>query len=141
MDLDTLRPLLHEHRFRLTQEREMVLAAFVSAEEILTPTQLYDRVHAQHAHVGLTTVYRLLEVLTKLGLATPFLIDGEIFYTFCPQPHHHHFVCLACHHVRDIFECAQLPHDDAWGEVTFHRLDLYGRCGSCKTTAGSDILC
>lgn len=105
---------------------------------MFTPAQLHESVEKQHKNVGLTTVYRLLEVLTKLGLATPFLIDGEIFYTFCSEQHHHHFVCLECHRVKDIYECSAGPQQHHHlGTVDYHRMDLYGHCTSCQN--GDDL--
>ncbi|GLG01499.1 transcriptional repressor [Alicyclobacillus hesperidum subsp. aegles] len=135
VDLKDIQQLLHEHKFRLTKEREAVLMAFVDARRMFTPAQLHDYVKERYERVGLTTVYRLLEALTKVGLATPFLIDGEIYYTFCPNQHHHHFVCLQCHQVKELFQCnAQqaMDVDQKIGTVAYHKLDFFGRCRSCE---------
>ncbi|MCF8564281.1 transcriptional repressor [Alicyclobacillus tolerans] len=142
MKLDAIKTLLNDHNFRLTQERETVLTAFMNADRMLTPAQLHALVKGQQTKVGLTTVYRLLEVLTKVRLATPFLIDGEIFYTFCSEQHHHHFVCLNCHRVKDIYECpAALPANPNFGSIEYHRLDLYGHCPSCDDHEKEGALC
>lgn len=142
MQLDAVKTLLHQSNFRLTQEREAVLTAFMRAERMVTPAQLHRLVRSHGLSVGLTTVYRLLEVLTKIRMATPFLIDGEVFYTFCPEQHHHHFVCLACHRVRDIFECpTTFPYQESMGNIEYHRLDLYGHCQDCESPSPeSDML-
>lgn len=137
MELEAIKRKLNENQFRLTQEREAALLAFMESGKMFTPAQLHETVKENYNTVGLTTVYRLLEVLTKLGLATPFLIQGEIFYTFCSEQHHHHFVCLACHRVRDIYECSAVPqHADDLGTVDYHRMDLYGHCLNCKSGEG-----
>lgn len=134
MDLDIIKAKLHTHNFRLTLEREVVLVAFIQSGRMLTPSQLHTCVRETSSKVGLTTVYRLLEALTKTRLATPFLIDGEIYYTFCTDRHHHHFVCLGCHHVRDIYDCssAVIEQDHTIGKVDYHRVDLYGQCVECE---------
>ncbi|KLU63655.1 zinc-specific metallo-regulatory protein [Desulfosporosinus acididurans] len=133
MELELIKSKLHESNFRLTQEREVVLTTFMNSGQMLTPAQLHDCVKKEYNSVGLTTVYRLIEVLTKLGLATPFLIDGEIYYTFCSDHHHHHFVCLDCHKVKDIYECLEMTHKyDDVGTVNYHRMDLYGHCKNCE---------
>lgn len=130
--------MLHAHHFRLTQEREALLDTFIESGRMLTPGQLFDLQTVQPHQVGLTTVYRLLEVLTKLNLATPILIDGEIFYIFCSDQHHHHFVCLDCHRVQDLFTCpVSVDHPEHYGTVKYHRVDLYGRCARCEQE-GSD---
>lgn len=133
MELDAVRAKLNESGFRISQEREAVLTTFMESGQMFTPAQLHESVKETYSTVGLTTVYRLLEVLTKLGLATPFLINGEVFYTFCSEQHHHHFVCLGCHRVKDIFECTAAPkHYADVGTVDYHRLDLYGHCWNCE---------
>src|SRR5579875_1562043 len=104
MDTGNISALLHEQNFRLTRERQDVLRLFVKAPKMLTPMQLHEEASKASVHVGLTTVYRLLEVLTKVGLATPFLVEGTVYYTFCSEQHHHHFICLTCHGIQNIYE-------------------------------------
>lgn len=128
-----IKDLLNEQKFRLTNERESLLDLFASSSCMLTPGQLYESAQKQHVKIGLTTVYRLLEVLTKLGVATPFLIDGAIYYAFCGNKHHHHFVCLSCHRVVDLLDkCPsfEVPKDFL---VSNHRADAFGTCPNCQT--------
>lgn len=135
MLLETIKARLHEHKFRLTHEREAVLTAFMKSDRLFSPAELHRCVKDQYTAVGLTTVYRLLEVLTKLELATPFLMNNEILYAFCPEQHHHHFVCLACRRVKDLYDCTATPatHADI-GTVKYHRIDLFGCCKGCEGT-------
>ena len=138
MDLETVKSKLHAMNFRLTQERELVLRVFMESGEMFTAMQLYDRVKEQYNKVGLTTVYRLFEVLTKLRLVTPFLIDGEIYYTFCSGGHHHHFVCLDCHRVKNIYGCEMDTRDfSEIGKIEYHRMDLFGHCENCQGSVPS----
>ncbi len=134
MDKVQIIDLLHGQNFRLTQERESLLELFATASSMLTPSQLHDLAQKNNVKIGLTTVYRLLEVLTKVGAATPFLVEGNIFYAFCNREHHHHFVCLSCHHVMDIHdECPSCPSLGIPGsyEIRSHRSDLFGTCPNC----------
>ena len=133
MEFEVVKAKLHEMNFRMTQERETVLRAFMESGEMFTPMQLYEHVKERYGKVGLTTVYRLYEVLTKLRLVTPFLIDGEIYYTFCAGEHHHHFVCLDCHCVKNIYGCEMETNKfEKFGEVDYHRVDLFGHCEDCQ---------
>ncbi|MBX5437030.1 MAG: transcriptional repressor [Alicyclobacillaceae bacterium] len=136
IDRTQLVTLLHGQNFRLTREREAVLRLFVQAGKMLTPAQLHELARRQTVHVGLTTVYRLLEVLTKVGLATPFLLDGSVYYTFCHQPHHHHCICLSCHAVQDIYECPTPMQPPGEFAVAYHRVDWFGICKQCSTAQG-----
>ncbi|WP_082806774.1 Fur family transcriptional regulator [Ferroacidibacillus organovorans] len=133
MDKLQIKELLNGQKFRLTSERESLLDVFASSSSMLTPSQLYELADKHDINIGLTTVYRLLEVLTKVGVATPFLVDGTIFYAYCGCEHHHHFVCLSCHRVMDIQgSCPSFDVPDNF-RVSSHRSDLYGTCSDCQT--------
>ena len=133
LDKSQIKDMLNEQKFRLTSEREILLDLFASSSCMLTPGQLYELAKKNNIKIGLTTVYRLLEVLTKVGATTPFLVDGNIYYAFCDRKHHHHFVCLSCHRVLDLLgKCPsfEVPKDF---EVSNHRADVFGTCPNCQT--------
>ncbi|MCL6631172.1 MAG: transcriptional repressor [Alicyclobacillus herbarius] len=132
MDKERLRALLHEQNFRLTRERDTLLELFVQSGRMLTPAQLHELAQTSGARVGLTTVYRLLEVLTKVGAAMPFLVEGNIYYAFCSDHHHHHFVCLSCHRVHELAECPSFQEVPSEFQVQSHRADLFGTCPNCQ---------
>lgn len=128
-----IKEMLHDQKFRLTSERQVLLELFSNSSRMLTPSQLYDLAKEHKMKIGLTTVYRLLEVLTKTGMATPFFIEGSIYYAFCGCEHHHHFVCLSCHRVYDQHEtCPKFDVPEQF-QVDSHRLDLFGRCADCQS--------
>jgi Fe2+ or Zn2+ uptake regulation protein len=127
-----IKALLHGQKFRLTSERQTLLELFSRSSRMLTPAQLHELALEHDVKVGLTTVYRLLEVLTKTGISTPFLIEGVIYYAFCGCDHHHHLVCLSCHQVLDMHEtCPSFEVPDNF-QVDSHRLDLFGKCSTCQ---------
>lgn len=133
LDKLQIKNLLHGQNFRLTSEREVLLELFATSSSMLTPSQLYELAQTHDVKIGLTTVYRLLEVLTKVGVATPFLVEGNIFYAFCGCEHHHHFVCLSCHHVVDIHDgCPSFEVPENY-RVSSHRSDLFGTCPNCQS--------
>lgn len=131
MDKSQIKELLNGQKFRLTSERESLLDVFAASSSMLTPGQLYELATVHNINIGLTTVYRLLEVLTKVGVATPFLVEGTIFYAFCGCEHHHHFVCLSCHKVMDIHESCPSYNVPENFRVSSHRSDLFGTCPDC----------
>ncbi|WP_082685680.1 Fur family transcriptional regulator [Ferroacidibacillus organovorans] len=133
--ITNIRSLLHEQNYRLTQEREVLLDLFSHANKALTPIQLHQSVLDAGVRIGLTTVYRMLEVLTKIGLASPYLLDGAVYYTCCPHSHHHHFICLQCHRVDDLYDCQQDLSTPDGCAVEYHKLDLFGTCATCTREA------
>jgi Fe2+ or Zn2+ uptake regulation protein len=130
-----IKALLNEQKFRLTSEREALLDLFSESSRMLSPAQLHELALEKDVKVGLTTVYRLLEVMTKTGIATPFFIDGVIYYVFCGCDHHHHLVCLSCHQVVDMHQsCPGVEVPDDF-QVDHHRLDLFGTCSVCQQSS------
>jgi Fur family zinc uptake transcriptional regulator len=131
MEKQKILSLLHKQNFRMTREREALLELFMNTKKMLTPAGWHESAHEQGLRVGLTTVYRLLEVLTKISLASPFLVDGTIYYTFCTGQHHHHFICLNCHKVKELYECPVFQTLPEEFEIHHHKVDLFGTCPSC----------
>lgn len=128
--ITNIRSLLHEQNYRLTQERKALLGLFSHANKARTPIQLHQAALGAGVGIGLTTVYRMLEVLTKIGLVSPFLLDGAVYYTYCTHSHHHHFICLDCHRVNDLFDCQQELSTPDGCVVEYHKLDLFGTCAT-----------
>ena len=52
---------------RLTRQRRAVLDAIAAAPCSQSPVQVYDAAREQCPELGLTTVYRTLEVLDEIG--------------------------------------------------------------------------
>jgi Fe2+ or Zn2+ uptake regulation protein len=138
MDQSKIAQLLHEQHFRLTRERGALLKLFIQADKLMTPAELHAFAKTQDVQVGLTTVYRLLEVLTKVGLASPFLLEGTVYYTFCTGHHHHHFICLDCRRIENIYECPVPLEPPTGSRVEYHRVDLFGHCPRCLAERTSD---
>ncbi len=132
MDVKQIKALLHQQKLRLTKEREQLLELFAQSSTMLTPAQLHEHAQAAGLKTGLTTVYRLLETLTKVGAATPFLVDGTIYYAFCGCDHHHHFVCLSCHRIVELHDACPTFHVPEDFKVRSHRADLFGTCPDCQ---------
>ena len=133
--ITNIRSLLHEQNCRLTQERTELLDLFSHANKARTPIQLHQAALNTGVGIGLSTVYRMLEVLTKIGLASPFLLDGAVYYIYCTRSHHHHFICLHCHRVEDIYDCQQELSTPDGCAVEYHKLDLFGTCATCTREA------
>ncbi|MCL6454255.1 MAG: transcriptional repressor [Alicyclobacillus sp.] len=132
MNMGRIRELLNGQHFRLTNERERLLTLFAAAPYLLTPSELHELANQQGLHVGLTTVYRLLEVLTKIGVSSAFLVDGKVYYAYCGLKHHHHFVCLRCHRVVDVEgQCPTFAVPPEF-DVQDHRSDVFGTCPDCR---------
>jgi Fur family ferric uptake transcriptional regulator len=129
--------LLRKQGYRLTPQRHMILSVIQEANDHLSIEQIAERVQQRNPYVSLSTIYRTLELLRKLGLVRENHLPGE-------QPHyeaargnaHHHLTCLGCHATTHLDETLLGDlHERLQEEYHFHNLTLdlvaAGYCASC----------
>jgi len=85
------------------------------------------------------TIYRTLELLTKLNLVCRVHApDGCRSYMMRrPTEHHHHLVCSGCGLAVDFTDCDLSNLEKKLAEqsgfiIEGHLLELYGRCQDCR---------
>jgi Fur family transcriptional regulator, ferric uptake regulator len=108
------------------------LAGFRSAQDI------HAELRRRGDRVGLTTVYRHLQVLSEDG-AVDTLRDetGETLYRRCTtSAHHHHVTCRSCGRSvevegRDIERWAERVASEAGFVDVDHTVEIFGRCPDC----------
>ena len=99
MTTDDWRTQLRERGYRLTPQRELILAA-VERLGHATPDEVLAEVREQSSAVNVSTVYRTLEVLEELGLVRhAHLSDRSPTYHSVTDHEHFHLVCRNCQRV------------------------------------------
>ena len=125
---------------RQTAQRRAILDTLERAPGPLTPQEVLSAARADHAGLGLATVYRNLSTLEAEGAVVPVHLPGESArFEVAGRGHHHHFCCEGCDNVFEldttcpvaVLEGATLPGGFA---VKHHELTLYGLCSSCQGT-------
>lgn len=86
---------------RMTQPRQIIINYLSQYKEHLNVEEIYFELHKKYKNIGLTTIYRTLELLVKNGILNKFDIgDGRARYELsCEYPskeHHHHLICIKC---------------------------------------------
>ena len=138
-----LRAGLRENHRKLTRARQAVLDILTQANQHLTPAQVYHKAKARYAHLGLTTVYRTLDLLVELGyIRRVHLTKGCRSYAPAAQGHGHHLVCSTCGRAVEFGDCDLEPlmrslQTRTGFEVNVHVLELMGRCPDCRTKSGT----
>ncbi len=61
---------LSEQGYRLTPQRIMVLSAIEDSDDHISAEEIYAQIVAKYPQVNISTVYRTLELLKRLGLVT-----------------------------------------------------------------------
>lgn len=139
MKIQKMKQALRAKGHRLTPQRLMVLEVLRASEEHLSPAQVYERAKALHPRLGLTTVYRTLELLTGLGYARRVhLKEGCNGYALSDHGHKHYLVCRRCHQVVEFAGCEFI--DDFIADVSRntnfviedHLLEFVGLCPACR---------
>jgi Fur family ferric uptake transcriptional regulator len=129
---------LRERGYKLTAQRRAILKVVQEANGHLTPAEVLHRGTTFYPGLGLTTVYRTLELLSDLGFVRRVhLKEGCNAYVQAKERDGHHMVCQSCHRVID-FPCFGLQDlVDAMARSTgfvveSHLLELAGLCPACQ---------
>jgi len=109
------------------------LPGFCSAQ------QIHAELRQRGEHVGLTTVYRHLQVLSEGGQVDAIRdSSGETLYRRCrTDSHHHHLTCRVCGRSVEVEGKAvehwadQVAADAGFTEVG-HTVELFGLCPDCS---------
>ena len=130
--------MLREKGYRLTPQRELVLAA-VDRLGHATPEQVLAAVREQSSAVNISTVYRALELLEELGLVRhTHITDRTPTYHSKSAPEHVHLVCRGCGTVLEagpeefgaLTDALQSRHGFM---ADVGHLTVFGRCRTCTT--------
>jgi len=134
--------------YRLTLPRQKILEVLSRSSKHLSADEIYHKVHRIYPGVGLTTVYRTLELLVNAGLVFKFDFgDGRSRYELTKGPGvnscHHHLICNRCQRVIDYTETAEREKElfeDIEKELSKkyrfkiqnHQIRFYGLCDKCR---------
>ena len=74
---DVLNAYLIKNHLKRSEQREIILDAFLRAEKHVSVDDLLSIVQKRQPDIGRTTVYRTLKLLQEAGLASELPLDGE----------------------------------------------------------------
>ena len=133
--------------YRLTMPRHVIIDVLSKSSGHLSAEDIYLAVRKIYPGVGLTTVYRTLELFTRMGLVFRFDFgDGRSRYELAEGPdtnHHHHLICTGCGRIID---CGEFIGEEAKVvkqmeqslskkhdfQINSRRIRFLGLCGKCK---------
>ncbi|HVK28017.1 MAG TPA: Fur family transcriptional regulator [Nocardioides sp.] len=130
------RAALRDKGYRLTPQRELILAA-VDELGHATPDEVLARVQQTASTVNASTVYRTLEVLEELGLVRhAHLSDRAPTYHSVRGHEHFHLVCRDCHAVTSVDAAEAAPFVAVLERRGFvpdlGHLTVFGHCADCE---------
>jgi Fur family ferric uptake transcriptional regulator len=137
-NLSTLSKGSGDERRYVTRSREAIADLLRRERRYLSAAAIGRIMTTSGKKVALSTVYRTLDLLVSMGVASRRTDDeGEHTYVFCTVDHHHHAICRVCGHVEDV-DCAAVERfSDALREhhaflLDDHSIEFYGRCARCQ---------
>ena len=133
-----LKHMFREKRVRLSVPRLLVYQTFSKTSTPLSPREVYQRLLRSGKRVGLTSIYRSLELFESAGILFKIVRGSSTRYKLCElEDHHHHIICKTCGDVVefgfcDISSLSQKVMRSTGYKVTDHQLSLYGVCKTCR---------
>jgi Fur family ferric uptake transcriptional regulator len=129
---------LRDAGHKLTEARLTVLNVLEASEGHITSSEVLDRVSALAPNIGRASVFRALDLFTRLSIIRPTYVDSSVTptYVLLPGGHHHHIICMNCNRVIEFEDChlKELADDleaKLHVKLTGHLLEFYGLCDRC----------
>jgi Fur family peroxide stress response transcriptional regulator len=85
----------------LTPQRVAIYRALAESFDHPSPEALFDRVRPHMPSVSLATIYKTLETLVSLGIASELPATGDTKRYDANMERHHHLVCDNCNAIED----------------------------------------
>jgi Fur family ferric uptake transcriptional regulator len=122
---------------RSTRQRAAIASLLGEIDDFRSAQQVHAQLRDRGEAVGLTTVYRVLQLMADAGdldvLRTP---EGESTFRRCSSTHHHHLVCRRCGKAVEVEGpgverwTQRLADQNGFVDVT-HTVEIFGTCADC----------
>lgn len=138
MNKEVFKSVVGEKKMRMSHPRLLVFQELSTSEHPKSPQELYQCLVRKKRKIGLTSIYRCLDLFESLGIVFKMINGSSVRYKFCEmENHHHHVVCKTCGKVVEIDFCnisdwSERVMESTGYEVTDHQLNFYGFCKSCR---------
>ncbi len=135
---DNNRQALNIPGLRITSQRALILDVIRHGEGHLDADEVHRQAREKQPRLSLSTVYRTLQTLKKLGLVEEVHFDEEHHhYEIKPAVEHHHLVCLDCGRVVEFkYPLARLIKRNVTEakdfEIIGSEVRMTGYCPACR---------
>jgi Fur family ferric uptake transcriptional regulator len=127
--------------------REAILQLLSKSPKHMSAKDIYASLHRSYPGMGLSTVYRTLDLLARMGIVTKLILgDGQSRYEFKSsekEEHHHHLICTQCGKIINYSEfldeelkLVKKTEERLAGKYNFkildHNIEFLGLCKKCQ---------
>ncbi|WP_026396174.1 Fur family transcriptional regulator [Acetobacterium malicum] len=133
---------------KVTPQRLVTIEVLMTfREQHFSVEELFQGVKQRNPDVGMSTIYRTVQILEEMGLITKRNFDdGFARYELCEldEKHwHHHLICLKCGKViemqDDFLEALEKEIEEKKDFIIInHELKVYGYCSDCYAITKGD---
>lgn len=140
MNKGLLKSILKDRKLRRSHPRLLIYQELSDTRTPLSPQELYQGLLKKEKKVGLTSIYRSLDLFESLGMVFKINNGSSVKYKLCElEDHHHHIICKACGNVVelnfcDISDWSKKVSESTGYQVIDHQLNFYGLCKDCKAS-------
>ncbi len=138
MNIGLLRNSFKEKKLSLSHPRLLIYQELSNASSPLSPLEIYQNLLRKKRKIGLTSIYRSLDLFESLGMVFKIVNGSSVRYKLCEsENHHHHIICKACGDVVELNFCeisdwSKKVMESTGYQVVDHQLSFYGFCKACK---------
>jgi Fur family ferric uptake transcriptional regulator len=136
--------LLRRAGHKMTPQRLLIVRALRHAKGHVTAAQILDEVREEYPFVDISTVYRTLDVLRRMRLATATdMGGGDAVFEWTPEEPHHHLICSSCGDVVELKHTYLAGLEEAivsdFGFAPdMHHFAIFGLCSYCRDEESTD---
>ena len=135
--VDDILALLRRHGGRATPARRLLLNALFGSSGHRSAEELAAEVHARAPDVHMSTIYRNLEELERLGIVDSTRIGGGPATYHLASAAHGHLLCEVCAAMTEVpdqifAELTRLASVGYGFSVNPHHFAVTGRCANCQ---------
>ncbi len=127
-----------ENKLKLSHPRLLIYKELSQAKGPLSVQDLYQSLTKKQKRVGLSSIYRCLDLFESMGMAFKITNGSNVRYKLCElENHHHHGVCKNCGKIMEFDLCeiqswSKKIMESTGFQITDHQLNFYGFCKECK---------
>ena len=125
-----------EHGLSMTPQRLAIYKALIESKDHPSAENIYNRIRTSFPDIALDTVYRTLSTFSEIGIIHVVEGYGEVKRYDPDTEPHHHFRCMRCNKIVDIYEKTfgklNIPHRiKKKYNVSNVKVILEGACDEC----------
>lgn len=137
MAMQDVTNLLRTQGYKVTPQRLAVYEVLSHTKAHPTADAIYTQLQPNYPTMSLATVYKTLDILSKVGLVQVLNVGEESFRYDANVSSHPHICCVHCGRVDDVPHAdnrglSQMVEQETGYRVSSQQLYFYGICPTCQ---------